>query len=79
MVVGRVEQLWRYPVKSMRGERVSRAALERRFGIPGDRGWAIRDEDSGEIRAREEDRRVAHVRVGGISMNRRGQRARLWR
>ena len=50
MVLGHVEQLWRYPVKSMRGERVSRAALERRFGIPGDRGWAIRDEDSGEIR-----------------------------
>lgn len=50
VVLGRVEQLWRYPVKSMRGERVSRAIVERTYGIPGDRGWAIRDEHSGEIR-----------------------------
>lgn len=37
-------QLWRYPVKSMAGERLEVAELERR-GIVGDRLWAVRDDD----------------------------------
>ena len=49
MVVGRVTELWRYPVKSMAGERLGSCTLGPR-GIPGDRGWAIRDESAGEIR-----------------------------
>jgi hypothetical protein len=47
--VGRVIELWRYPVKSMAGEQLERCALGR-LGIPGDRGWALRDEAAGEIR-----------------------------
>jgi len=43
MRIGTVSQLWRYPVKSMGGERLGAAALTRR-GIPGDRGWAVYDE-----------------------------------
>jgi uncharacterized protein YcbX len=43
-------ELWRYPVKSMRGERLEGVDVVRTFGIPGDRGWAVRDETSGEIR-----------------------------
>jgi uncharacterized protein YcbX len=43
MKVGTVAQLWRYPVKSMGGERLRAAALTWR-GIPGDRGWAVYDE-----------------------------------
>jgi len=43
MRVGTVVQLWRYPVKSMTGERMPSAALTWR-GIPGDRGWAVYDE-----------------------------------
>ena len=39
----RVEGLWRYPVKSMAGERLSKAFVGAR-GIPGDRGWAVFDE-----------------------------------
>lgn len=50
MLVGRVSELWRYPVKSMRGERLPRTAVELTYGIPGDRGWAIRDERVGEVR-----------------------------
>jgi uncharacterized protein YcbX len=48
-IIGRVKELWRYPVKSMGGERLE-AALVTMRGIPGDRGWALRDEMSGEVR-----------------------------
>jgi len=40
-VVGRVAELWRYPVKSMRGERCDSLALEER-GVLGDRLHALR-------------------------------------
>jgi uncharacterized protein YcbX len=49
MIVGRVKEIWRYPVKSMAGERLDACTLGA-DGIPGDRGWAIRDESAGEIR-----------------------------
>lgn len=47
--VGTVKEIWRYPVKSMAGELLARAAIGAR-GIPGDRGWALRDEAAGELR-----------------------------
>jgi uncharacterized protein YcbX len=50
MRVGRVHELWRYPVKSMQGEQLARSEVLHTYGFPGDRGWAIRDEESGEIR-----------------------------
>lgn len=43
MRIGTVVQLWRFPVKSMSGERLDSATLTAR-GIPGDRGWAVYDE-----------------------------------
>jgi hypothetical protein len=45
----RVRELWRYPVKSMGGERLERTAIGDK-GVIGDRGWALRDEAAGEIR-----------------------------
>jgi len=48
-VIGKVKEIWRYPVKSMAGERLQRASVGA-LGIHGDRGWAIRDEKAGEIR-----------------------------
>jgi uncharacterized protein YcbX len=48
-IVGRISQLWRYPVKSMAGERLERCRIAR-LGVLGDRGWALRDETAGEIR-----------------------------
>ena len=47
--IGTVQELWRYPVKSMVGEQLERATIGP-LGLPGDRGWALRDESAGEIR-----------------------------
>lgn len=44
-----MSQVWRYPVKSMMGERVAGADLADR-GVVGDRIWAVRDEVRGGIR-----------------------------
>jgi uncharacterized protein YcbX len=40
-----VKEIWRYPVKSMRGERISETQLGK-GGIPFDRGWAVRTSGS---------------------------------
>src|ERR1043166_8412994 len=40
----RVQQLWRYPVKSFRGEQVDEVELDSR-GVGGDRAFAVRDAD----------------------------------
>jgi uncharacterized protein YcbX len=42
IVAGRVAEIWRYPVKSMGGERVGRSAITTR-GVHADRMWAVRD------------------------------------
>jgi uncharacterized protein YcbX len=41
-VTGAVAELWRFPVKSFRGEQLDEVELEER-GIPGDRLWAVTD------------------------------------
>lgn len=43
---GGVTALWRYPVKSMQGERLTEAQIGS-TGIIGDRGWAIIDRQTG--------------------------------
>lgn len=48
MLIGRIQQIWRHPVKSMAGEKLNDCIVASR-GIPGDRGWALRDETTGEI------------------------------
>lgn len=47
MRIGTVNQIWRYAVKSMAGERLESTTVEK-MGIPADRGWAVRDESTGE-------------------------------
>ena len=48
MIIGTVKQIWRYPVKSMSGELLADCTVGE-LGIPGDRGWALRDEETREI------------------------------
>lgn len=48
MIVARVQQIWRHAVKSIAGERLQACEVGSK-GIPGDRGWAVRDESTGEI------------------------------
>lgn len=49
MPIGTIKAIYRYPVKSMAGEPVARGVLDE-LGFAGDRGWALRDEEAGEIR-----------------------------
>lgn len=42
----RVAELWRYPVKSLQGERLTEAPIDE-LGITGDRRWALFDRDTG--------------------------------
>jgi uncharacterized protein YcbX len=47
-VVGEVEALWRYPVKSMLGERIEQVAISER-GVCGDRAYALWDHATGRV------------------------------
>lgn len=49
VIIGRLQSLWRYPVKSMAGEALDRTPVGH-AGVLGDRGWALRDDTAGEIR-----------------------------
>ena len=46
--VGSVSAVWRFPVKSMRGERLQQAELTER-GVLGDRAYALIDTDTGRV------------------------------
>lgn len=46
--IGTVQALWRYPVKSLRGESLTAAHVTER-GLEGDRQWALRELDRGGI------------------------------
>lgn len=46
--IGRVAELWRYPVKSMLGEQLEEADFAER-GLAGDRAYAVKDVESGRI------------------------------
>jgi uncharacterized protein len=45
---GRVQEIWRYPIKSFRGERVESAEVTA-TGLAGDRAYALRDRTTGRV------------------------------
>jgi MOSC domain-containing protein len=54
--IGFVQELWRYPVKSMQGERLSTALLTER-GLLGDRAYAIVDQVTGYVASAKHPRK----------------------
>ena len=55
-----IRHLFRYPVKSTLGESLNSTLLTKK-GIPGDRGWAIREENSGVHRGAKRFPELMHV------------------
>lgn len=51
-----IAQIWRYPVKSLRGELLSATAVDPR-GLRGDRLWAVRDAADGKLGSGKNTRR----------------------
>ena len=43
-----IQEIWRYPVKSMAGEKLDATEIGER-GVAGDRAWAVKDEVRGGI------------------------------
>jgi uncharacterized protein YcbX len=58
--VGRVDQLWRFPVKSMLGERLDEVEVTDR-GVVGDRGYALVDAADGKIVSAKNPRKWGRV------------------
>lgn len=53
----KVVQLWRYPVKSMAGERVTATAVHP-TGVEGDRRWGVVDRETGRVLTAKRDKRL---------------------
>jgi uncharacterized protein YcbX len=60
--VGSIAELWRYPVKSMRGDTVPQLLITDR-GALGDRAWALRDPTSGRIASAKRFPRLLEFRA----------------
>ena len=56
---GVIEQVWRYPVKSLGGERVEESAANA-DGLAGDRVWAVQDE-AGRLGSGKNSRRFTRI------------------
>ncbi len=54
--VGCVASLWRYPVKSMRGEEIGRSEVTER-GLVGDRAYALLDRETGKLASAKNPRK----------------------
>lgn len=69
MIAGRVTELWRYPIKSMMGERLESAVLTP-DGVDRDRGFALRDARSGRVLSAKKISRLlgARARANGTGV-----------
>jgi len=61
-MVGTVSALWRYPVKSMRGERLDELDITE-CGAAGDRAWALREVATGRIASAKKFPRLFEFRA----------------
>jgi uncharacterized protein len=61
-LVGTISELWRYPVKSMLGTTLSEVVVTPN-GFLGDRGWALRDVESGRIASAKKFPRLLEFRA----------------
>lgn len=59
-----LSEIWRYPVKSMRGHRLAEAVVEP-WGLAEDRRWMVTDPDGGFLTARELPRLLLGVPTPG--------------
>src|SRR6185437_14448743 len=60
MAIGLISELWRYPVKSMQGERLDRAQITDR-GVLGDRVLAVIDPGDGRVASAKQPRKWADL------------------
>jgi uncharacterized protein len=63
-----IQQVWRYPVKSLGGQRLAASMADER-GLLGDRLWAVRDED-GKLGSGKDSRRFRRM-AGLLSVSAR--------
>ena len=64
-------QLWRYPLKSARGERVGTVAVDA-GGLRGDRGWACLDAEDGTVGSAKHPRRWGRLLEVGATADEAG-------
>lgn len=55
-LLGKIEEVWRYPVSSLGGEKLLSVELDE-HGVPGDRVWGIVDSETGAAAAPEKEGR----------------------
>src|SRR5919108_2313349 len=76
-VVGRVEALWRFPVKSMLGEELDAADLGE-GGVVGDRAYALVDRETGKVASAKHPKLwpdLLACRAAFVEPPRRGEKA----
>ena len=60
--IGRIKEIWRYPVKSMGGENLAAVDVAK-TGLIGDRLWAVVDAETGEIKSARQWPRLIELRA----------------
>lgn len=76
VVLGSVDALWRYPVKSMQGEEVEESEVGPR-GLAGDRAYALFDPESGRIASAKKPRVWGKLFEFGASLVEAGEPPRV--
>src|SRR5438874_2011705 len=67
MIVGRVSELWWYPVKSFLGQRVDSFTVTPK-GVPGDRGFGLADAATGRVLSAKRVHQLVSGRTEGNEM-----------